>query len=200
MGAERSPIRETPGRAGSSADKAGTAWYCQTGRVFYQAEDGIRDEPVSKPRDLTLAMARQGDLETWLASAQATHRTDAGNFVRWARRHKLTSLDFAAIRLGRADRCHRHRGPLGTSPLAAARQHTQTRRPRRRPARPALRPMAGHDQPAHPQPYPGQRRAGAHPARPRAGHPPRATRRPGPPSRRRPARPRRRRQPPAPAP
>jgi hypothetical protein len=29
---------------------------------------------VLKPRDLTLAMARQGDLETWLASAQATHR------------------------------------------------------------------------------------------------------------------------------
>jgi hypothetical protein len=29
--AERSLIRETPGRVGSSADKAGTAWYCQTG-------------------------------------------------------------------------------------------------------------------------------------------------------------------------
>ena len=51
-------------------------------------------------RDLTLATARQGDLETWLVSAQATHRTDAGNFVRWARRHKMTSLDFAAIRWG----------------------------------------------------------------------------------------------------
>ena len=42
----------------------------------------------------------QGDLEAWLASAQPTHRTDAGNFVRWARKHKLTSLDFAAIRWG----------------------------------------------------------------------------------------------------
>src|SRR5487761_1738022 len=51
-------------------------------------------------RDLTLATARQGDLETWLVSAQATPRTDAGNFVRWARRHKMTSLDFAAIRWG----------------------------------------------------------------------------------------------------
>jgi hypothetical protein len=51
-------------------------------------------------RDLTLATAGQGDLEQWLATAQATHRTDAGNFVRWARRHKLTSLDFAAIRWG----------------------------------------------------------------------------------------------------
>jgi hypothetical protein len=49
-------------------------------------------------RDLTLATARQGDLEEWLADAQPTHRTDAGNFVRWARRHKLTRLDFAAIR------------------------------------------------------------------------------------------------------
>jgi hypothetical protein len=55
-------------------------------------------------RDLTLATARQGDLETWLASAQATRRTDAGNFVRWARKHKLTSLEFAAIRWG---------GPVG---------------------------------------------------------------------------------------
>jgi hypothetical protein len=49
-------------------------------------------------RDLTLATAGQGDLEEWLISAQATHRTDAGNFVRWARRHNLTGLDFAAVR------------------------------------------------------------------------------------------------------
>jgi hypothetical protein len=51
-------------------------------------------------RDLTLAMARQGDLETWLASTQATHRTDAGNFVRWAKKEKLAQLDFAAVRWG----------------------------------------------------------------------------------------------------
>lgn len=51
-------------------------------------------------RDLSLDGARQGDLEVWLASAQATHRTDAGNFVRWARRNKLTRLDFAAVRWG----------------------------------------------------------------------------------------------------
>jgi hypothetical protein len=50
--------------------------------------------------DLTLATAGQGDLETWLLTAQARHRTDAGNFVRWARGHKLTSLDFAATRWG----------------------------------------------------------------------------------------------------
>ena len=51
-------------------------------------------------RDLTLDSARQGDLDAWLASAQPAHRIDAGNFVRWARRHKLTKLDFAAIRWG----------------------------------------------------------------------------------------------------
>ena len=49
-------------------------------------------------RDLTLPTARQGDLETWLASPQATHRADAGNFVRWARKQKLAGLDFAATR------------------------------------------------------------------------------------------------------
>jgi len=51
-------------------------------------------------RDLTLDSARQGDLDTWLAEAQPTHRTDAGNFTRWARRNKLTSLDFPATRWG----------------------------------------------------------------------------------------------------
>ena len=47
---------------------------------------------------LDLATARQGDLDTWLTSDHATHRGEAGNFVRWARRQKLTSLDFAATR------------------------------------------------------------------------------------------------------
>jgi hypothetical protein len=50
--------------------------------------------------DLTLATARQGDLEAWLTSTQATHRTDAGNFVRWAKKQKLAQLDFAAVRWG----------------------------------------------------------------------------------------------------
>ena len=49
-------------------------------------------------RGLDLAAARQGDLDTWLASDHATHRSEAGNFVRWARRQKLTSLDFTATR------------------------------------------------------------------------------------------------------
>jgi hypothetical protein len=51
-------------------------------------------------RGLTLENARQGDLDAWMSEAQASHRTDAGNFVRWARRNKLTRLDFAAIRWG----------------------------------------------------------------------------------------------------
>jgi hypothetical protein len=49
---------------------------------------------------LTLATAGQGDLEAWLASPEATHRDGAGNFVRWARRQKLTRLDFAAVKWG----------------------------------------------------------------------------------------------------
>ena len=47
---------------------------------------------------LDLATTRQGDLDTWLTSDHATHHGDAGNFVRRARRQKLTSLDFAATR------------------------------------------------------------------------------------------------------
>jgi len=51
-------------------------------------------------RGLTLENARQGDLDTWMGDAEAVHRTDAGNFVRWARRNKLTTLDFAAVKWG----------------------------------------------------------------------------------------------------
>ena len=49
-------------------------------------------------RGLDLGTARQGDLDTWLTGDHATPHGDAGNFVRWARRQKLTSLDFAATR------------------------------------------------------------------------------------------------------
>ena len=48
--------------------------------------------------DLELATARQGDLDTWLTTENGKHRREAGNFVRWARRHQLTSLDFAATK------------------------------------------------------------------------------------------------------
>ncbi len=40
----------------------------------------------------------QGDLEAWLVSPQASHRNEAGHFIRWANRNKLTSLEFAATR------------------------------------------------------------------------------------------------------
>jgi hypothetical protein len=49
-------------------------------------------------RDLTLATARQGDLDTWIASGEATGCREAGHFVRWATKHKLASLDFPATR------------------------------------------------------------------------------------------------------
>jgi hypothetical protein len=55
-------------------------------------------------RELTLTTARQGDLDQWLASGDKTHRADAGNFVRWTRKQKLTTLEFAAVRW---------RGPTG---------------------------------------------------------------------------------------
>jgi len=50
--------------------------------------------------DLTLQTAGQADLEGWLAGQQASHRLEAGHFVRWAKAHKLTSLDFPATRWG----------------------------------------------------------------------------------------------------
>jgi hypothetical protein len=49
-------------------------------------------------RGRALADARQPDLDAWLTSGQARHRREAGHFVRWASRHKLTSLEFAATR------------------------------------------------------------------------------------------------------
>lgn len=48
--------------------------------------------------NLTLATAGQGDLEAWLISEHAIHRRDAGHFIRWANKQKLTSLDALAVR------------------------------------------------------------------------------------------------------
>jgi hypothetical protein len=49
-------------------------------------------------RGHTLAAARQSDLDAWLTSDQASHRRDAGHFVRWANRRNLTSLEFPATK------------------------------------------------------------------------------------------------------
>ena len=49
-------------------------------------------------RDLTLASADQGHLDTWLATEGATRRGDAGNFIRWAATQKLCHLQLPAIR------------------------------------------------------------------------------------------------------
>ena len=49
-------------------------------------------------RDRTLATAGQHDLDAWLTSEHTKHRREAGHFVRWAKRQKLTRLEFAAIR------------------------------------------------------------------------------------------------------
>ena len=47
---------------------------------------------------LELGTARQGDLDAWLASGHASRCREAGHFIRWARRHKQTSLEVAATR------------------------------------------------------------------------------------------------------
>ena len=49
---------------------------------------------------LALGTAYQGDLDAWLTNEDATHRRDIGNFLRWAKKQKLTALDFAAVRWG----------------------------------------------------------------------------------------------------
>ena len=49
-------------------------------------------------RDLTIATARQGDLDTWLSSDEASPRRQVGSFVRWAKKQKLANLEFPAVK------------------------------------------------------------------------------------------------------
>jgi hypothetical protein len=49
-------------------------------------------------RGRALTDTRQADLDNWLTSDQASHRREAGHFVRWASRQNLTSLQFPATR------------------------------------------------------------------------------------------------------
>jgi hypothetical protein len=50
--------------------------------------------------DLTLATCGQPDLDRWLTDDKATHRDEAGHFVRWAKKQKLTRLTYPAARWG----------------------------------------------------------------------------------------------------
>jgi hypothetical protein len=47
---------------------------------------------------LTLATCGQGDLDRWLSGTEASHRYQAGHFVRWAANQRLTKLSFPATR------------------------------------------------------------------------------------------------------
>jgi hypothetical protein len=49
---------------------------------------------------LTLATCRQGDLDAWLTDDATALRRETGHFVRWARKQKLTRLDFPAVKWG----------------------------------------------------------------------------------------------------
>jgi len=48
--AEGSPIQGTPVRVGSGPDNAGTCRHCQTVRARQARREGVREEPVAKPR------------------------------------------------------------------------------------------------------------------------------------------------------
>jgi hypothetical protein len=49
-------------------------------------------------KQLTLGTCQQRDLDTWIASEEATHRREAGHFIRWANTQKLTTLRFPTTR------------------------------------------------------------------------------------------------------
>ena len=57
---------------------------------------GLARRPRPDPRD---RHGKATSTHGW-ATPRPAHRTDAGNFVRWARRNKLTTLDFAAVKWG----------------------------------------------------------------------------------------------------
>jgi len=48
--------------------------------------------------DTTLASCTQARLDEWMAAAALSQRGPTGNFVRWARNQKLTTVDFPATR------------------------------------------------------------------------------------------------------
>ena len=51
-------------------------------------------------RGLTLAGCTQASLDEWMAAATLSQRGPTGNFIRWAKNQKLTTVDFPATRWG----------------------------------------------------------------------------------------------------
>ena len=51
-------------------------------------------------RNLTLAACRQNDLDAWITGDHASQPREAGHFIRWAKKQKVTSLDLPATRWG----------------------------------------------------------------------------------------------------
>ena len=73
---------------------------------------------------LNLQGARQGDLDDWLTDDQATGHSTAGNFVRWAKHHKLTDLDLAAVTPSASTPSKLHNSPSPLySPLFSTQVH-----------------------------------------------------------------------------
>src|SRR5258708_10890875 len=71
-------------------------------------------------QDLSLADARQGNLDEWAASDNATLRRETRHFLRWAKKQKLTTLDAPALRWD---------GPCGVIDTQAPRDHAPRRLP-----------------------------------------------------------------------
>ena len=124
---------------------------------------GLAHCPRPHPRDLHARRPRELD-----GQRETTHRREAGHFVRWARTQKLTGLDFPATKWGGPAQILDTEARWGHARRLLHDDHAQTRRPPRRAPRAALRPVAVHDQQAHPRPRPAQRRQGTAPPRPRA--------------------------------
>jgi len=69
-----------------------------TARQHLRGAMAFLDWPAA--HDLALATCGQPDLDRWLTDDNATHRDEAGHFVRWAKKQKLTQLTYPAVRWG----------------------------------------------------------------------------------------------------
>jgi hypothetical protein len=75
-----------------------TTTYDQAGVIRQHVKAALTLLDWLTAQNLTLSTARQGNLETWLASEDASHRREAGHFIRWANKQKLTSLELPAVK------------------------------------------------------------------------------------------------------